>query len=139
MASCAFRRCVVKSRRPERLLTLLTAAGVEPAKARELAGGTDLDDWLRNSFFEEHCKLFHNRPFVWHVWDGRKRDGFHALVNYHKLCGVSAGSPHPNPLQRARGPELTLSQRARGPAVASCSNRSPTLTSANGSPGRGTA
>jgi hypothetical protein len=23
---------------------------------------------------------------VWHIWDGRKRDGFHALVNYHELC-----------------------------------------------------
>jgi hypothetical protein len=45
-----------------------------------------LDNWLRNGFFQEHCKLFHDRPFVWHVWDGRKRDGFHALVNYHKLC-----------------------------------------------------
>ena len=30
--------------------------------------------------------MFHQRPFVWHIWDGRKRDGFHALVNYHKLC-----------------------------------------------------
>ena len=50
------------------------------------AGRVDLDDWLRNGFFEEHCKLFHDRPFVWHIWDGRKRDGFHALVNYHKLC-----------------------------------------------------
>ena len=47
---------------------------------------SDLDDWLRNGFFEEHCKLFHDRPFMWHIWDGRKRDGFHALVNYHKLC-----------------------------------------------------
>ena len=28
--------------------------------------------------------LFHNRPFIWHIWDGRK-DGFSALVNYHKL------------------------------------------------------
>jgi len=28
--------------------------------------------------------LFHNRPFIWHIWDGR-RDGFSALVNYHKL------------------------------------------------------
>ena len=87
----------------ERLLTLLAAAGVEPAKARELAGGIDLDDWLRNGFFEEHCKLFHNRPFVWHIWDGRKRDGFHALVNYHKLCGASSGSPHPNPLPKGEG------------------------------------
>ena len=70
----------------ERLEALLAAAGIKPAKARELAGGTDLDNWLRNTFFEEHCKLFHDRPFVWHIWDGRKRDGFHALVNYHKLC-----------------------------------------------------
>jgi hypothetical protein len=70
----------------ERLLTLLDACGIEPAKVRELSSGADLDDWLRNDFFEEHCKLFHDRPFVWHIWDGRKRDGFHALVNYHKLC-----------------------------------------------------
>lgn len=62
----------------EQLLGLLTACDIEP--------GVDLDDWLRNEFFEEHCKLFHDRPFIWHVWDGRKRDGFHALVNYHKLC-----------------------------------------------------
>lgn len=49
-------------------------------------GATSLDDWLRNHFFEEHCKLFRQRPFIWHIWDGRKRDGFHALVNYHKLA-----------------------------------------------------
>lgn len=45
-----------------------------------------LDDWLRDRFFAEHCELFHQRPFIWHVWDGRA-DGFHALVNYHKLAG----------------------------------------------------
>ena len=68
----------------ERLLALLTAA----ASSRQMRNcrRVDLDDWLRNGFFEEHCKLFHDRPFVWHIWDGRKRDGFHALVNYHKLC-----------------------------------------------------
>ncbi len=70
----------------ERLESLLSAAGIKSDKMRELAGGTDLDDWLRNGFFEKHCKLFHDRPFVWHIWDGRKRDGFHALINYHKLC-----------------------------------------------------
>jgi len=70
----------------ERLEGLLATAAIKPAKARELAGGADLDDWLRNGFFDEHCNLFHDRPFVWHIWDGRKRDGFHALVNYHKLC-----------------------------------------------------
>lgn len=46
-----------------------------------------LDDWLRNDFFQEHCDLFQQRPFIWHIWDGRKADGFHALVNYHKLAG----------------------------------------------------
>ena len=45
-----------------------------------------LEHWLRDRFFQEHCKLFHNRPFIWHIWDGRK-DGFHALVNYHRLAG----------------------------------------------------
>ena len=45
-----------------------------------------LEVWLRDKFFAEHCKLFHNRPFIWHIWDGRK-DGFHALVNYHRLAG----------------------------------------------------
>jgi multidrug efflux pump subunit AcrA (membrane-fusion protein) len=43
-----------------------------------------LDEWLRDEFFEQHAKLFHHRPFLWHIWDGRK-DGFSAIVNYHKL------------------------------------------------------
>ena len=46
--------------------------------------GATLEDWLRNGFFEQHCALFHNRPFLWHIWDGHK-NGFSALVNYHKL------------------------------------------------------
>lgn len=46
--------------------------------------GKGLDYWLRERFFEQHCKRFHHRPFIWHVWDGLK-DGFAALVNYHKL------------------------------------------------------
>ena len=45
---------------------------------------THLEDWLRDEFFANHCKVFQNRPFIWHIWDGRK-DGFSALVNYHKL------------------------------------------------------
>lgn len=78
----------------DRLSQLLSAAyGPEwsPSKEREIvqAAGSkakDLDDWLRTDFFEQHCKLFGHRPFIWHIWDGRKRDGFHALVNYHKLA-----------------------------------------------------
>ncbi|WP_324692124.1 DNA methyltransferase [Cobetia sp. D5] len=44
----------------------------------------DLESWLRDKFFAQHCKLFQNRPFIWHIWDGL-RDGFSALVNYHQL------------------------------------------------------
>ena len=70
----------------ERLMALLTACNIAPGKVRELTGGADLDEWLRNGFLEEHCKLFHHRPFIWHIWDGRNRDGFHVLINYHKLA-----------------------------------------------------
>ena len=57
------------------------------SKLSELLGGCEsLEVWLRDQFFEEHCRIFHTRPFVWHIWDGRK-DGFHVLVNYHKLAG----------------------------------------------------
>jgi len=55
---------------------LLTDAGCK--------AGTTLEDWLRNTYFEQHFKHFHNRPFIWQIWDGRK-DGFSCLVNYHKL------------------------------------------------------
>jgi hypothetical protein len=46
--------------------------------------GRRLEDWLRDAFFDQHCELYLQRPFIWHVWDGLK-DGFHALVNYHRL------------------------------------------------------
>ena len=51
------------------------------------AGARTLEDWLRHRFFEQHCKLFHDRPFMWHIWDGR-RDGFHAIVSYHRLAAA---------------------------------------------------
>ena len=46
--------------------------------------GKTLAYWLRDKFFEQHCKLFQDRPFIWHIWDGLA-DGFNALVNYHQL------------------------------------------------------
>ena len=62
----------------ERQLLAAAAPSGRPAES--------IEEWLRDRFFEEHCRLFHQRPFIWHVWDGR-RDGFHALVNYHRLAG----------------------------------------------------
>jgi hypothetical protein len=55
----------------------------ELLKAADHAGKS-LESWLRDKFFLQHCKLFHHRPFIWHIWDGLN-DGFAALVNYHKL------------------------------------------------------
>jgi hypothetical protein len=51
---------------------------------KEGSSSNSLEEWLRKEFFIQHCKVFQNRPFIWHIWDGRN-DGFSALVNYHKL------------------------------------------------------
>ena len=59
-------------------------AWIEQLLAEAGSPGKSLDEWLRDSFFEQHNKLFHQRPFTWHIWDGLK-DGFSALVNYHRL------------------------------------------------------
>ncbi|MGZ7455713.1 Eco57I restriction-modification methylase domain-containing protein [Pseudomonas sp. Ma2-10] len=74
----------------QRVEALLQAAygdaWTTPLKNRLLdaVGSKSLSLWLRDKFFEQHCKLFQHRPFIWHIWDGLK-DGFSALVNYHKL------------------------------------------------------
>jgi len=60
---------------PARSAELLTESGSKK---------NDLGSWLHDDFFKAHCKVFKHRPFVWHVSDGRK-DGFAALVNYHRL------------------------------------------------------
>ena len=76
----------------ERLLSLLAAAYssewsndvlTKLLSEVEMTGKT-LEVWLREKFFMQHSKLFGHRPFIWHIWDGLK-DGFAALVNYHKL------------------------------------------------------
>ena len=82
----------------DRVQLLLAAAFDEawsPAKLKgllEQAGSKkkNLADWLRDEFFKQHCALFGSRPFVWHIWDGQ-RDGFSALVNYHRLDRKDAG------------------------------------------------
>jgi len=76
----------------DHLLNLLAAAYGDCWTSETLAkllksvdhAGKTLETWLRDKFFIQHCKLFKHRPFIWHIWDGL-RDGFSALVNYHKL------------------------------------------------------
>ena len=76
----------------DRLLNLLAAAygnaWGNDTLAQLLAAadhaGKSLETWLRDKFFNQHCKLFGSRPFVWQVWDGLS-DGFAALINCHRL------------------------------------------------------
>jgi len=76
----------------DRLLNLLAEAYGEDWGNDMLAqllnaaehAGKSLETWLRDKFFAQHCALFQQCPFIWHIWDGL-RDGFAALVNYHKL------------------------------------------------------
>lgn len=77
------------SQRLEKLLATAYGSAWGPAQLAELlatAGGKarDLETWLRDEFFAQHARLFHNRPFIWQIWDGR-RDGFSALLHYHRL------------------------------------------------------
>lgn len=84
----------VKGEEPaaERLRSLLAVAygsdwsAAKQAELLEQVGfsGKTLEDWLRNGFFEQHCRIFHQRPFIWQIWDGL-RDGFSTLANYHRL------------------------------------------------------
>ena len=80
----------------DRLLRLLHATGVDVASSRvqemlskSQDGSSTLETWLRDRFFQEHCELFHQRPFIGHIWYGRK-DGFAALINYHKLVDAAS-------------------------------------------------
>ncbi len=76
----------------DRILALIVASYGEEWKYSILEellsvsgySGKSLENWLRDGFFSQHCKLFQNRPFIWQIWDGLK-DGFSVLVNYHKL------------------------------------------------------
>lgn len=76
----------------DRLINLLAAAYGDawtPSTLNQLLSsvgyaGKTLDAWLRDKFFEQHVKLFQNRPFIWHIWDGLN-DSFAVLINYHKF------------------------------------------------------
>ena len=43
-----------------------------------------LQAWVRDRAFRQHCALFGQRPFLWHISDGLK-DGFSVFVHYHRF------------------------------------------------------
>ena len=83
----------------DRLRALLVAAygdKITPAREAKLVRAADvlldkkeardatLEGWLRDRAFRQHCVLFHQRPFLWQVWDGGK-SGFSVFLHYHRL------------------------------------------------------
>jgi hypothetical protein len=67
----------------DRLERRLVAEADEVLDKRSARDGS-LEAWLRDRAFRQHCALFHQRPFLWHVWDGQP-DGFAAFLHYHRL------------------------------------------------------
>ena len=61
----------------------LVAAACDLAKDKRPAALT-LDAWLRTHAARQHAKLFHDRPFLWWITDGRA-DGFCAIAHYQRL------------------------------------------------------
>ena len=48
------------------------------------ARDSSLEAWVRDRAFRQHCDLFGQRPFLWHISDGLK-DGFSVFVHYHRF------------------------------------------------------
>ncbi|OJF91480.1 hypothetical protein AX761_22350 [Rhizobium sp. 58] len=51
---------------------------------KKAARDGSLEAWVRDRAFRQHCALFDQRPFLWHISDGLK-DGFSIFVHYHRF------------------------------------------------------
>lgn len=51
---------------------------------KKIARDGSLEAWVRDRAFSQHCTLFGQRPFLWHISDGLK-DGFSVFIHYHRL------------------------------------------------------
>jgi hypothetical protein len=51
---------------------------------KKVARDGSLEAWVRDRAFSQHCALFEQRPFLWHISDGLK-DGFSVFVHYHRF------------------------------------------------------
>ncbi|NEJ71116.1 SAM-dependent DNA methyltransferase [Rhizobium phaseoli] len=59
-------------------------AEADEALDKKQAKDGSLEAWLRDRAFRQHCVLFNQRPFLWHIWDGLK-EGFSVFVHYHRF------------------------------------------------------
>ena len=51
---------------------------------KKTARDGSLEAWVCDRAFRQHCALFGQRPFLWHISDGLK-DGFSVFVQYHRF------------------------------------------------------
>lgn len=59
-------------------------AEADEALDKKSARDGSLEAWVRDRAFRQHCALFGQRPFLWHISDGLK-DGFSVFVHYHRF------------------------------------------------------
>ncbi|WP_170364517.1 Eco57I restriction-modification methylase domain-containing protein [Ruegeria arenilitoris] len=59
-------------------------AEADEAWDKKAARDGSLEAWVRDRAFRQHCALFGQRPFLWHISDGLK-DGFSVFVHYHRF------------------------------------------------------
>jgi hypothetical protein len=51
---------------------------------KKAARDGSLEAWVRDRAFRQHCALFGQRPFLWHISDGLK-DGFSVFAHYQRF------------------------------------------------------
>lgn len=59
-------------------------AEADEALDKKTARDCSLEAWVRDRAFRQHCALFGQRPFLWHISDGLK-DGFSVFVHYQRF------------------------------------------------------
>ena len=95
-SACRHQRGAARRRPPARPARRGLRRRLEPRHASgtcwpPAAPSRPLEDWLRDNFFEQHCKLFQQPPLHLAHLGRPARTASHALVNYHKLDHANAG------------------------------------------------
>ena len=80
---CAYLAAVFGADWSDALERRLVAEADGTLDRKTVRDGT-LEAWVRDRAFRQHCALFGQRPFLWHISDGLK-DGFSVFVLYHRL------------------------------------------------------
>lgn len=59
-------------------------AEADATLGKRRASDSSLEAWVRDRAFRQHCAMFRQRPFLWHISDGLK-DGFSVFAHYQRL------------------------------------------------------